>query len=80
MFKKLSVVLVLLMISGAAFSNVKISAKHKDNMKDNKKVNCLYCHAGDSKIEKKKGQMQGQKLNGVALSKIKNCAGSGCHK
>ena len=80
MVKRLSFFLVMLMISSVAFSNVKISAKHKDKMKDGKKVNCLYCHAGDSKIEKKKGQIQGQKLNGVALSKIKSCAGADCHK
>ncbi len=80
MVKKLSIILVLLMISAAAFSNVKISAKHKDLSKDGKKVNCAYCHTGDLKIEKKKGQTDGKKLNGTALSKIKSCAGSDCHK
>jgi len=79
MMKRLSILLVLLMISAAAFSNVKISGKHKDKMKDSKKVNCAYCHT-DSKIEKKKGQVQGKSLNGVAFSKIKSCAGPDCHK
>jgi hypothetical protein len=80
MIKKLSLILVLIMISAAAFSNIKISAKHKNKMNDGKRVNCLYCHAGNSNIEKKKGQIQGQKLNGVMFSKIKSCAGSDCHK
>jgi nitrate/TMAO reductase-like tetraheme cytochrome c subunit len=80
MIKKISILLVFLMVAGAAFSNVKISGKHKDKMKDGKKVNCGYCHTGEMKIEKKKGQVQGQKLNGVAFSKIKSCAGSDCHK
>ncbi len=80
MVKKISVILVFLMIAGAAFSNVKISGKHKDLSKDGKKVNCGYCHTGEMKIEKKKGQFQDKKLNGVALAKIKSCAGSDCHK
>ncbi len=80
MIKKISIVLVLLMISGAAFSNVKISAKHKDKMIDGKKVNCAYCHTGELKIEKKKGQVKGEALNGVKFSKIKGCAGKDCHK
>ena len=79
MVKRLSIFLVLLMISASAFSNVKIAAKHKDLEKDGKKVNCAYCHT-DAKIEKKKGQSADKKLNGVALSKIKSCAGSACHK
>lgn len=81
MMKRLSILLVLLMIAGAAFSNVKISAKHKDKMKDGKKVNCAFCHT-DSKIEKKKGQMSANNkvFNGTNLSKIKNCAGADCHK
>jgi hypothetical protein len=80
MIKKISIVLVLLMISAAAFSNVKISAKHKDLTKDAKKVNCVYCHTSVMKIEKKKGQIKGEALNGVKFSKIKSCAGKDCHK
>jgi len=80
MMKRLSILLVLLMISGAAFSNVVISGKHKDKMKDGKKVNCAYCHT-DSKVEKKKGQMVNKKVfNGVNLAIIKNCDGADCHK
>jgi len=79
MVKKLSLLLVLLMFTATAFSNVKIAAKHKDKMKDNQKVTCVYCHT-NQKIEKKKDQVQGQKLNGVAFSKIKSCAGADCHK
>lgn len=79
MIKKLSIILVLLMITGAAFSNVKISAKHKDLTKDAKKVNCAYCHTSVMKIEKKKGQIKGEALNGVKYSKIKSCAGKDCH-
>lgn len=79
MIKRISIVLVLLMISAAAFSNVKISAKHKQGVVDGKKVNCTYCHT-NSKIEKKKGQVKGETLNGVKFSKIKTCAGSDCHK
>jgi len=78
--KRFSILLVIIMLSAAAFSNVKISGKHKDNTKDGVKVNCIYCHSNALKIEKKKGQIQGEKLNGVAFSKIKNCAGSTCHK
>ena len=80
MIKKLSIILVLLMITGAAFSNVKINAKHKDLTKDAKKVNCAYCHTSVMKIEKKKGQIKGEALNGVKFSKIKSCAGTDCHK
>lgn len=80
MIKRISIVMLLLMISAAAFSNVKIAAKHKDQTKDGKKVACIYCHAGSLKIEKKKGQVQGDKFNGVLFSKIKGCAGSECHK
>jgi len=79
MMKRLSILLVLLMIAGAAFSNTKISAKHKTGMKDGKKVNCAFCHT-DAKIEKKKGQVSGQMLNGKKFSTIKNCAGAECHK
>ncbi|PKL15672.1 MAG: hypothetical protein CVV49_20210 [Spirochaetae bacterium HGW-Spirochaetae-5] len=80
MIKRISIILVLLMVSGAAFSNVKISAKHKDLTKDAKKVNCAYCHTNVMKIEKKKGQVNGKALNGVNFSKIKSCAGTDCHK
>lgn len=80
MIKRLSIILVLLMITGAAFSNVKISAKHKNSTKDGKKVNCAYCHTSVMKIEKKKGQIKGEALNGVNFSKIKSCAGKDCHK
>ncbi len=79
MIKKLGFFLVMLMISAVAFSNVKISAKHKDLTKDGKKINCTFCHT-DNKIEKKKGQYKDDKLNGKALSKIKSCAGAKCHK
>ncbi len=80
MIKRISIILVLLMITGAAFSNVKISAKHKDLTKDGKKVNCSYCHTSGQKVEKKKGQVNGKALNGVKFSKIPSCAGSDCHK
>lgn len=79
MIKKLGFFLVMLMISAVAFANVKISAKHKDLENNGKKVNCTYCHT-DNKIEKKKDQYKDGKLNGVALSKIKSCAGAKCHK
>ena len=80
MIKRLGVFLVVLMFSVSAFSNVKISAKHKDLTKDGKKVNCAYCHTDVAKIEKKKGQMDGKKLNGASLAKNKSCAGKDCHK
>ncbi len=79
MIKKLGVLLVLLMFSVTAFSNVKISGKHKDMKKDGKSVNCAFCHT-DAKIEKKKGQLNGKKLNGVAFAQNKSCAGKDCHK
>lgn len=80
MIKRLGILLVLIMFSVTAFSNVKISGKHKDLKKDGKTVNCAYCHTGDAKIEKKTGQVNAKKLNGVAFSKISSCAGSTCHK
>lgn len=80
MIKRFSILMTVLMITTAAFSNVKISGKHKDLEYEGKKVNCSYCHTVDMKIEKKKGQVQGSKLNGVLFSKIKGCAGSACHK
>lgn len=80
MIKKLSVLIVLLMFSVTAFSNVKIAGKHKDLTKDGKKVNCAFCHTDVAKIEKKKGQLDGKKLNGAALSSNKSCAGKDCHK
>jgi len=60
MIKKFGVLLVVLMFSATAFSNVKISGKHKDLSKDGKKVNCAYCHTDNAKIEKKKGQSDGK--------------------
>lgn len=80
MIKRLSILMAVLMITTAAFSNIKISGKHKDLENNGKKVNCSYCHTENHKIEKKKGQVQGSKLNGVLFSKIKSCAGSACHK
>lgn len=72
-------VILMLAVATAGFSNVAISGKHKNMTKDNKKVDCAYCHTGE-KIEKKKGQMANNKFNGKALSKIKACAGKDCHK
>jgi len=79
MIKKISIILVLLMISGAAFSNVKIAGKHKDLKKQGTNVNCAFCHAGEMKIEKKKGQIKGEAFNGIKFSKIKSCTGQHCH-
>jgi hypothetical protein len=80
MIKKISFFIVLMMISSAAvYSNSKLAGKHKYMEKDGKKIDCKYCHSGDVKIDKKKGQVKDSMFNGVELSKIKSCSGSGCH-
>ncbi|MCL2154726.1 MAG: hypothetical protein FWH53_03575 [Leptospirales bacterium] len=80
MIKKISFVMVLIMVSAVAvYSNTKLSAQHKYLEKDGKKINCIYCHSGDAKINKKKGQLKDYSLNGIELSEIKSCAGEGCH-
>ena len=69
-----------MMISSAAvYSNSKLAGKHKNLQKDNKKINCAYCHSGDAKIEKKKNQIKDYTLNGINFSQIKSCAGDDCH-
>ena len=79
MLKKLTVVMLVVVFSTALYSNVTISGKHKNKLKDGNKISCSYCHSGVQKIEKKKGQLANKKLNGVPLFKIKGCNGSGCH-
>ena len=80
MIKKISLFMVLIMISTVAvYSNTKLTAKHKYLEKDGKKIDCAYCHSGDIKIDKKKRQLKDYTLNGVELSKIKSCSGGGCH-
>jgi len=80
MIKKISFFMILMMISTVAvYSNTKLAGKHKSFQKDDKKINCSYCHSGEAKIEKKKKQIKDYTLNGTAFSKIKSCAGDGCH-
>ena len=80
MVKKISLLILMIMISTAVVhSNTKLGSKHKYLEKDGKKINCTYCHAGDAKIDKKKNQLKNYTLNGVEFSKIKSCAGQGCH-
>ena len=50
--------ILMLVVSTAGFSNVAISGKHRNMTKDGKKVNCVYCHSGSMKIEKKKGHKE----------------------
>ena len=80
MIKKISFLIIMILFSTAVvYSNTKLSAKHKYLEKDGKKVDCKYCHSGDLNIKKKKNQLKGDTLNGVAFSQIKSCAGEGCH-
>jgi hypothetical protein len=81
MIKKISFLIILIMITTtiAVYSNTKISAQHKYLDRDGKRINCIYCHSGDAKIIKKKGQLKDNSLNGVDLSEIKSCAGGSCH-
>jgi hypothetical protein len=62
------------------YATPKILMEHRDMTKDGQKITCNYCHANPVfTIEKKKGQLGKDSLNGVPFSKIKTCAGSGCH-
>lgn len=62
------------------YATPKILIEHRNMTKGGQKINCNYCHANPVfKIEKKKGQLGKDTLNGVPFSKIKTCAGSGCH-
>jgi len=80
MLKKISFFMILMIISTVTvYSNTKLAGKHKYMEKDGKKIDCIYCHSGDVKIEKKKRQLKDYTLNGVELSEIKSCSGSGCH-
>jgi hypothetical protein len=80
MMKKICFFMLMIMITTVAvYSNSKLAAKHKYLEKDDKKVNCVYCHGGDVKIKKKKNQIINNTLNGVEFSKIKSCAGDDCH-
>lgn len=82
MIKKFSILVIMLMFTAAAFSNGSIAGKHADTLKKDNKSKCDYCHKSDKPVEKKKGQLSQdkKKLNGVSISKIANCNGSGCHK
>lgn len=63
------------------YATPKIQLEHRNMTKGGQKINCNYCHANPVfKIEKKKGQLGKDTLNGVPFSKIKTCAGSGCHQ
>jgi hypothetical protein len=78
--KKVIIILTAVFMSSAAlFSNPAIMGKHKDQLKDGKKVDCGYCHQTGLKIPQKKGQIKDSKLNGKKYSQIKGCNGKGCH-
>ena len=80
MIKRIGFFMILMMISTVVvYSNPKLAGKHKNLQKDDKKINCVYCHSGEAKIEKKKKQIMDYTVNGVELSQIKSCAGDGCH-
>lgn len=79
--KKSSVFLIIFtLVSAAAFSNPVIMGKHKDMTKEDKKVDCSYCHFTVNKIAQKKGQIKDGKLDGKKYSQIKGCDGKDCHK
>ncbi|MFA5517873.1 MAG: hypothetical protein WDA74_01325 [Spirochaetota bacterium] len=62
------------------YATPKILMAHIDMIKDGQEITCNYCHSNPVfTIEKKKGQLEKGLLNGVPLSEIKTCAGSGCH-
>jgi len=69
--------LILIFCVSVLMANVDISKKHKDMKKDNKAVNCVFCHgAGGAGIEKKK-----QAPDKMAqIKKQKWCTGQGCHQ
>lgn len=82
MNKYLMRTLLFLFLFSAVFiyATPKILMEHRNMTKDGQKINCNYCHANSVfTIEKKKGQLGEDSLNGVPFSKIKTCAGSGCH-
>lgn len=62
------------------YASPKIMMQHRNMEKGGKKIDCNYCHANPAfTIEQKKGQLGKDTLNGVPFSRIKTCAGSGCH-
>lgn len=76
-----AITVFVILVSGAMlYASPKINSKHLNMEKNGKKINCAWCHSNPVfKIEQKKGQLGKDTLNGVAFSKIKTCAGSGCH-
>lgn len=79
--KKIMVVLAVVSLSSSAlFSNPVIMGKHKDMIKEGKKVDCGYCHMTGLKIPQQKGQIKDGKLNGKKFSLVKGCNGKECHK
>lgn len=79
--KKVIIILAVVSFSSAAlFSNPVIMGKHKDMVRDGKKVDCSYCHFTGIKIKQEKGQVKDGKLNGKKFSKVTGCDGKGCHK
>lgn len=78
--KKFTLILCIFFAASAvSFSNIVISGKHKDKIKDGKKVDCSYCHFTGAKIPQKKGMFKDNLVNGVSRAKIKECAGKECH-
>ena len=81
--KSSSVVIISLSVFFTAamlYATPKISFKHLKMEMGGKKINCDYCHKNPVfTIKKEKGQLGKDSLNGVPFSKIKTCAGSGCH-
>jgi hypothetical protein len=70
----------VLFTAAVLYASPAISSQHLNMEKNGKKVNCAYCHSNPVfKIEQEKGQLGKDSLNGVPFSKIKTCAGSGCH-
>lgn len=79
---QVTILIIFLLLSTTAllYASPKILMQHRNMEKGGKKIDCNYCHANPVfTIEQKKGQLGKDSLNGVPFSKIKTCAGSGCH-
>jgi len=79
---QVAILIIFLLLSAVVllYATPKVLMQHRNMEKGGKKIDCNYCHANPVfTIEQKKGQLGKDSLNGVPFSKIKTCAGSGCH-
>ncbi len=74
------IIISIFFTAALLYASPKIMMQHRNMEKGGKKIDCNYCHANPAfTIEQKKGQLGKDTLNGVPFSRIKTCAGSGCH-